>query len=108
MQLTLSCFLLERRGWDSNPRCPCRHASFQDSYLSLAMDLVSFKEQLQPKCSHFLFLNALRIKIYLIIFSIKLIRFNFWNNFTRILTKRKVIDVMDIIDKNLTIDRSIP
>ena len=25
-----SCFLLERRGWDSNPRCPCRHASFQD------------------------------------------------------------------------------
>ena len=26
----LSCFLLERRGWDSNPRCPCRHASFQD------------------------------------------------------------------------------
>ena len=23
-------FLFERRGWDSNPRCPCRHASFQD------------------------------------------------------------------------------
>ena len=21
---------LKRRGWDSNPRCPCRHASFQD------------------------------------------------------------------------------
>ena len=27
--LNFSCFLLERRGWDSNPRCPCRHASFQ-------------------------------------------------------------------------------
>ena len=26
----LSSLLLERRGWDSNPRCPCRHASFQD------------------------------------------------------------------------------
>ena len=33
---------------------------------------------------------------------------NFLNNFTRILTARKVIDVMDIIDKNLTIDRSTP
>ena len=22
--------LFKRRGWDSNPRCPCRHASFQD------------------------------------------------------------------------------
>ena len=28
--LNFTCFLLERRGWDSNPRCPCRHASFQD------------------------------------------------------------------------------
>ena len=42
------------------------------------------------------------------IFSIKLIRFDFLNNLTRILTTRKVIDVRDIIDKNLTIDRSIP
>ena len=42
------------------------------------------------------------------IFSITLIRLNFLNNFTRILTARKVIDVMDIIDKNLTIDRSTP
>ena len=25
----IKCFE-ERRGWDSNPRCPCRHASFQD------------------------------------------------------------------------------
>ena len=23
----------QRRGWDSNPRCPCRHASFQDQSL---------------------------------------------------------------------------
>ena len=30
IQLNFNCFLLERRGWDSNPRCPCRHASFQD------------------------------------------------------------------------------
>ena len=28
-------FFLERRGWDSNPRCPCRHASFQD-YIKLS------------------------------------------------------------------------
>ena len=42
------------------------------------------------------------------IFSIKLIRLNFLNNLTRILTTKKVIDVRDIIDKNLTIDRSIP
>ena len=41
-------------------------------------------------------------------FSIKLIRLNFLNNLTRILTTRKVIDVRDIIDKTLTIDRSIP
>ena len=41
-------------------------------------------------------------------FSIKLIRLNFLNNFTRILTIRKVIDVIDIIDKNLIIDKSIP
>ena len=27
---SLSSFLFERRGGDSNPRCPCRHASFQD------------------------------------------------------------------------------
>ena len=26
--LKVSCGV--RRGWDSNPRCPCRHASFQD------------------------------------------------------------------------------
>ena len=42
------------------------------------------------------------------ILSMKLISFNFLNKCTRILTKRKVIDVMDIIDKNLTIDRSTP
>ena len=41
-------------------------------------------------------------------FSIKLIRLYFLNNFTRIRTIRKVIDVMDIIDRNLTIDRSTP
>ena len=41
-------------------------------------------------------------------FSIKLIRLYFLNNFTRILTIRKVIDVIDIIAKNLTIDKSIP
>ena len=41
-------------------------------------------------------------------FSIKFIRLNFLNNFTRILTIRKVIDVMDIIDRNVTIDRSTP
>ena len=38
----------------------------------------------------------------------KFIRLNFLNNFTRILTTMKVIDVMDIIEKNLTIDRSTP
>ncbi len=38
----------------------------------------------------------------------KLIRFDFFNNLIRILTTRKVIDVTDIIDKNLTIERSIP
>ena len=27
--LSMKAFL-SRRGWDSNPRCPCRHASFQD------------------------------------------------------------------------------
>ena len=42
------------------------------------------------------------------IFSIKLIRLDFLNSLTRILITRKVIDVRDIIDKNLTIDRSIP
>ena len=42
------------------------------------------------------------------IFSIKLIKLDFLNNLTRILATRKVIDVMDIIDKNLTIDRFIP
>ena len=36
------------------------------------------------------------------------IRLDFFNSLKRILTTRKVIDVMDIIDKNLTIDRSIP
>ncbi len=41
-------------------------------------------------------------------FSIKLIKLDFLNNLTRILATRKVIDVMDIIDKNLTIDRFIP
>ena len=35
-------------------------------------------------------------------------RLDFLNNLIRILTTRKVIDVTDIIDKNLTIDRSIP
>ena len=35
-------------------------------------------------------------------------RFNFLNNLTIILTTRKVIDVIDIIDKSLTIERSIP
>ena len=38
----------------------------------------------------------------------KFIRLDFFNNLIRILTTRKVIDVIDIIDKNLTIDRSIP
>ena len=37
-----------------------------------------------------------------------LIRLNFLNNFTIILTTKKVIDVTEIIDKNLTIDKSIP
>ena len=27
---TFSDYIFKRRGWDSNPRCPCRHASFQD------------------------------------------------------------------------------
>mgnify|MGYP001188488474 FL=1 len=42
------------------------------------------------------------------IFSIKFIILDFLNSFTRILITRKVIDVRDIIDKNLTIDISIP
>ena len=41
-------------------------------------------------------------------FSMYLIRLNFLNNFTIILTTKKVIDVTEIIDKNLTIDKSIP
>ena len=41
-------------------------------------------------------------------FSMYLIRLNFLNNFTSILTTKKVIDVTEIIDKNLTIDKSIP
>ena len=53
-------------------------------------------------------INVLEFEIYLMIFSIKLIRLDFLNNFKRILTSRKVIDVRDMIDKNLTIDRSIP
>ena len=53
-------------------------------------------------------INVLEFEVYLMIYSIKLIRLNFLNNLTRILTTRKVIDVRDIIDKNLTIDRSIP
>ena len=56
----------------------------------------------------FILVNPLKIKIYLMIFSIKFIRLDFFNNLIRILTTRKVIDVTDIIDKNLTIDRSIP
>jgi len=27
---TMSAFLTWRKGWDSNPRYPCRHAGFQD------------------------------------------------------------------------------
>ena len=42
------------------------------------------------------------------IFFNKLIRLDFLNSLTRILITRKVIDVRDIIDKNLTIDKSIP
>ena len=38
----------------------------------------------------------------------KFIRLNFLNNFTRILTIRKVIDVIDTIERSLTIDRSTP
>ena len=73
------------------------------------MDLVSFLGTIVSKCKCFLFfINALGIKNYLMIFSITLMRFDFLNNITRILTTRKVIDVRDIIDKNLTIDRSIP
>ena len=41
-------------------------------------------------------------------FSMKFIRLNFLNNFTRILTIRKVIDVIDTIERSLTIDRSTP
>ena len=40
--------------------------------------------------------------------SKQLIRLNFLNNFTRILTTKKANDVIEIIDKNLTIDKSIP
>ena len=41
-------------------------------------------------------------------FSTYLIRLNFLDNFTRILTTRKVIDVIEITEKNLTIDKSTP
>ena len=56
----------------------------------------------------FIPINILEVEIYLMIFSIKLIRLDFLNSLTRILITRKVIDVRDIIDKNLTIDISIP
>ena len=42
------------------------------------------------------------------IFSMYLIKLNFLNNCIRILTTRKVIDVIDMIDKNRTIVKSIP
>ena len=41
-------------------------------------------------------------------FPKQLIRLNFLNNFKRILTIKTTIDVIDIIDKNLTIDKSMP
>ena len=42
------------------------------------------------------------------ILTIYLLKLNFMNNFARILTTRKAIDVIDTIEKNLTIDKSIP
>ena len=42
------------------------------------------------------------------IFPIESIKLNFLNIFIIILTTRKEIEVIDIIDKNLTMEKSIP